>query len=235
VTPEKCRLSNGVGSQLVARVEHLRSVTIYPEKLDLLTHIGSIIIVGGTCVGKSTIVRAVRESRVETEGLTCVPRRYVTRAPRLNDDPFEAAQISAGLFQQGVRCGFFGLSWARHMEDGRIEHYGLERPPAGRLPVYLGGNGLYDHPGSVSPRDALSQSLVVGIHAPDEVRRRRLVERSPDLIKTRPAEVAMRLGLGFTNMLPHIHVLIDNHGPYEGSAVADAVVLVEEVARLRGE
>jgi len=149
------------------------------------------------------------------------------------DNTVENAFVTPEEFQAKVDGGEIGLHWVRKMEGDREERYGFHRTTGDALPVYSGNNALYNNPESVRPDGILKNALMLGVYAPDEVRRERLVSRSPDLLKDRPEEVAYRLGDSSENMLPHIHVLVDNHGQHEQVSRADVMRLIERIACVR--
>jgi ribose 1,5-bisphosphokinase PhnN len=224
----------GRGADLATMVDRLASITAYSDKLMQITQLKGVVIVGGTCAGKSTLVSVLRDSVMRSQGLIDVPVRYVTRQARAGDDPAETRHATAAEFQAFRSEGRFGLSWDRKMGDNRVERYGLAIPKEGALPVYLGGNGLYDNPDSVSPRNALQHCILIGVDAPDKVRRERLFIRSPDLVANCPDEVAMRLRLGTENMMPHIHIVIKNYGKCESIALMDFERVVSSIVELIG-
>lgn len=175
------------------------------------------------------VVDAIRQSYLALQGLIEVPKRYITRPQRAKDNIVENAFVTPEEFQAKAEGGEIGLYWIRKMEGDREERYGFHRTVGDAIPVYSGNNALYNNPESVRPEDMLKNALMLGVYAPDEVRKERLVSRSPDLLKDRPEEVAYRLGDSSENMLPHIHVLLDNHGQHEQVSRADVMRLIERI------
>lgn len=206
------------------------------EGLDLATRrVDCVVVIGSTCVGKTTLVDAVRRSAVAQQGRVVVPTRFVTRPSRVNDDMTENVHLTREQFEQRAATGGIGLRWVRRMEDGRRVDYGFERPPARALPVYSGNNALCANPGGVRPPDALAHALLVGVYAPDAERERRLRARSPDLWSGRPAEARYRLAEPADAIRAHAHVVIENHGDLAAEAPAELVRLVTSLAdRLAG-
>jgi len=192
--------------------------------------VDGVVVVGSTCAGKTTLANAVRDSQLVRDGRVSVPARYITRPRRANDSIEENVHVSVADFESRVRNGEIALRWSRPMESGRKEHYGFEAVPAQSLPVYSANNAVYANPTSIWPAGTLDRALLVGVHAPDEVRAQRLRERSPDLFDNCRAEVAYRLGDQSKNVLPHVAVVIDNHGELEEAAIAEIVQLVERIA-----
>lgn len=216
---------------LVTGLESVRIQNL--DKFDALEQIDGVVIVGSTCAGKSVVVDAIRQSYLALQGIIDVPKRYITRPQRAKDNIVENAFVTPEEFQEKVDSGEIGLHWLRKMEGDRQENYGFHRTAGDALPVFSGNNALYDNPESVRPEGILKNALMLGVYAPDEVRRDRLVSRSPDLLKDKPDEVAYRLGDSSENMLPHIHVLVDNHGQHEQVSRADVVRLIERIACVR--
>lgn len=118
------------------------------------------------------------------------------------------------------------------MEGGREERYGFRKVLGERLPVYSGNNALYDNANSVRPEGATSNSLFLGVYAPDEIRKQRLLARSPDLLKDNPAEVEYRLGDSSDNILSHIHLVVDNYGDLMEIATVEVVQLIEFIHKM---
>lgn len=199
------------------------------DKFGTLEQVNGVVIVGSTCAGKSVIVDAVRQSYLALQGIIEVPKRYITRPQRANDNTTENAFVTPEEFQAKVESGEIGLHWIRKMEGGRQERYGFHQTSPDALPVYSGNNALYDNSDSVRPEGVLKNALMLGVYAPDDVRRDRLVSRSPDLLKERPDEVAYRLGDSSENILPNIHLLLNNHGQHEQVSKTEVIRLIERI------
>ena len=178
------------------------------------------MIVGSTCSGKSTIVDVVRNKAKEI----VVPKRIITRPKRLNDNLIENTFRSKDEFQKMIHSGDIGLHWTRKMEGSREEQYGFESVSAEKFVVYSGNNALYDNKESVRPKETLDNHLYVGVFAPDEVRKNRLLSRSPDM---QPEELDYRLNDKSENILPHCHIIVNNFGPTENCSGADLIKLIE--------
>lgn len=181
--------------------------------------IDAIVIVGSTCVGKTTLANAIR--RAELAGVD-VPRRFVTRAPRLDDVAAEAGYVTSAELDAAIAAGRVTLYWSRTLEAGHVERYGFATHAAGALPVYSANN-------AICAAADLAHALVVGVFAPDELRERRLRARSPALCAERPDEVSARLAERADAIRPHAHVVIENHGALETAATEDIVALVRVV------
>ncbi len=201
--------------------------------LDRLGCVECIVILGATCAGKTTISNAVRDSALAREGRVEVPRRYVTRPPRLNDCVAESVHVTCEVFERLARERRIGLRWSRTLGAGPEERYGF--PPVGTqaLPVYSGNNAVIANASNMEPSRALRNALFVAIYAPDPVRERRLRERSPDLWERRPDEVAARLAERSADALSLAHVVVHNHGGFEAAARSEALRLVRAVVTAR--
>jgi len=198
------------------------------DRLAALGRIDAVVIVGPTCVGKTTLVDAVRDSALCASGVVDVPTRYITRAPRGGDSLVENVHVTADDFAARVAAGEIELRWIRRMEGGRTVRYGFARPRAGALAVFSANNAILAADAELAPPDGLAHTLRIGVHAPAEVRAERLRQRSPDLW-AHPEEVAHRLAEPATG--DDVHVLIDNHGPLEPIARTEIVMLLRALVR----
>lgn len=222
--------SSVVTDRLLRQISALQTVRVQNEKsLRELTHVSSVVVVGSTCSGKTTIVDAIRKSHLSLQELVVVPLRYITRPKRGKDNTVENAHVTEGEFQKKVDAAEIILHWIRQMEEGREERYGFHAVPVGKFPIYSGNNALYNNFGSVQPTELLKHAVFVGVYAPDEIRKHRLISRSPDLLKDCPEEVEYRLGDSAENMLPHVHLVIENHGAFESLVEKEAVQLIKEI------
>lgn len=202
-----------------------------PDRLRRLGHVDSVVIVGPSCAGKTTLVDAVRASDLVARGLVDVPTRYLTRPPRAGDSTIENTHVSEVMFARHVSEGVIALDWVRVMERGRAVRYGFRAPRPGTLPVYSANNGIYAATtAELRPAGALAHALFVGVYAPREVRAARLRRRSPDLASAFPDEAAHRLADDEASMLPHVHLVIDDHGDLEAIAPIEIVRLARGVA-----
>lgn len=220
-------LVNFIGTLKTVRVQ-------YEENLCKLKFIESVVIVGSTCAGKTTIADAIRKSSASQMGRIEVPLRYITRPKRQNDNTNENIHVSPEELSQKILDGDIGLHWVRNMEGNREERYGFKKVEDNKMPVYSANNAIYNNAKSISPEGILSGALFLGVYAPDEIRRERLLIRSPDLLRSNPEEVAYRLADSSDNIFNHIHVAIHNYGVSENSSVQEAVQLVEHIVKTRG-
>lgn len=221
-------------SSLKQSVARLDSVYIPNEaRLGELQDIDSVAIVGSTCAGKTTLIDAIRKSRLCVEGVIQVPMRYITRPARQQDNTTENTYVTTEEFENSVGSGEIGLHWVRKMEGDRQERYGFHTVSPDKFPVYSANNALFNNPDSVHPNGVLDHTLLLGIYAPDEIRRARLELRSPDLFRDRPDEVMYRLGDSSENILPHVHVAVDNYGDLENKSSDEVIRLIEHIVQTR--
>jgi len=198
------------------------------DRLVDLDRIDAVVVVGATCVGKTTLVDEIRASELCARGAVDVPLRYVTRMPRGGDNLVENVHVTAEEFAARVAAGEIDLHWIRRMEGGREVRYGFARPRPGALPVLSANNAILAPGAGLLPARRLDHALWVGVAAPPELRAQRLRRRSPDLW-ARPDEVAHRLAEPAIDA--HVHLVIDNHGELEPVAKAEIVTLVRALVR----
>ena len=189
--------------------------------------IEAVVIVGPTCVGKTTLVDVVRDSALCASGVVDVPTRFITRMPRGGDNLVENVHVTVEDFAARVGAGEIDVHWLRRMEGGRTIRYGFARPRSGALAVFSANNAILAQDAELSPAGALDHALVIGVQAPPEVRARRLQQRSPDLLAHRE-EAAHRLAELESS---EVHVVIDNFGELEAVARAEIVTLLRSLVR----
>lgn len=177
--------------------------------------IDSIVLVGSTCTGKTTLANAIRAAAIP--GLD-VPRRYVTRAPRAGDTTDEATHVTNAELDAMIEAGTVGLHWSRTFESGHVERYGFAKPRPDTVPFYSANNAICTTP--------LPNALVIGVYAPDAIREQRLLARSPELVRDRPEEARARLAESTEAVVPLSHIVVDNCGKLAALAPAELAALV---------
>lgn len=166
--------------------------------------IDSLIIVGSTCSGKTSLVRSLRE--IYKEDLI-IPLRYITRPQRKNDDLVENQPVPTEVFQGLIADNKIDVWWKRPMEGDRIELYGFETVtnPENKLRIYSANNAiLRDKEAHIKNVGAYK---VLAIKADHKARVKRLYKRSPDL---KPEEVEYRLGDDGSDVINMADYVIDN-------------------------
>lgn len=196
------------------------STIIAMDRSKLLKGVRSVALIGSSGAGKTTLVRAVRA--LEHPHIA-IPKRLITRPQRQGDDLEENRHVSLETFQNMVDCDLLSPHWKRTMENGRTERYGFEKTNPHQLPVFSANNDYVRD----LPRSYLDQCLVVGIFAPDSVRKQRLQRRSPDLTSS---EREYRLGDSSYCMIPYCDLLIENFESKELQAVRDCAQLMLSIA-----
>lgn len=221
------------GLDLIHLVEqsNLGSLRLRSSNLAKLGDIRAIVFVGSSCVGKSTIVDAVRDA-VGKSGISekfFVPQRLITRPPRLGDNLRENAYTSPEELEQMFMYGEVGVNWIRHMEGTRTEQYAFPRVRDGLIPVYSANNDILRNRRNLTLNELLHHALIIGVYAPESIRAARLLERSPDM---KPDEAAYRLGDRSGNIIPESHLLVKNFRSYEDMSQEDIVQLLRLISSL---
>ena len=95
-------------------------------------------------------------------------------------------------------------------DDGRIEQYGFAAVPETSIPIYSANLAFLSGDAQLSgvAPDFLEHALVVYIDARPHIRSARLAERSPDIIKGKPDEAAMRLAGDKEGIFKQAHVYL---------------------------
>lgn len=224
------------GQKLIDLIQqaNLNTLRLRRSNLATLEDIESVIFVGSSFVGKTTLVDVIREAVKEdpdTFGQLCIPKRIITRPQRQNDNLVENEFRTLDEFREMVVKGEIGMHWIRRMEGTRTEQYGFLPVEPGTIPIYSANNAVINNRESVEPNSLLEKSLIVAIYAPEDIRRKRLFERSPDLVNDKPEEVAYRLEDRATNMYPDAHIVVKNFGRYELQTKDDIVALMKLISQ----
>jgi ribose 1,5-bisphosphokinase PhnN len=210
--------------QVLRVARSLRAMQPLPEVID------SIVLVGSTCSGKTTLANAIRGA--EIPGID-VPQRFVTRRPRPDDVAAEAAYISSDELDAAIVAGNVGIHWSRTLLPEHIERYAFAIPRRASLAFYSANNAIC-RPGNVRPADALARALVIGAHAPEALRERRLAQRSPVLVRDDPDEARARLAEHADVVLSIAHVVAFNDAALE-PVLGELVALVGAAASRTAE
>lgn len=102
----------------------------------------SVIVVGASATGKTTLIDGLR--REDLADRLAIPRRYVTRPARSDDEATENVSVGVDAFEALINAGSIAVHWSRRFERDRLERYGFQAiPPTDRrLLVYSGNNAL---------------------------------------------------------------------------------------------
>ena len=192
-----------------------------PQRLAALQTVACVVVVGASGTGKSTLVRAVKDSPLAApQGPVELVPRFVTRPAREGDAEGENVFLSADAFDALISTDAMAVHWARELAPGRCERYGFARAAEGKLPLYSANNAW--------PRGALPNALLVGVYAPEALRRQRLERRSAQQWRRAPEELAHRMADPAADVQSWVHLVVHNHGPHEATA---GQTLIEVVAR----
>lgn len=144
-----------------------------------MSEVSSLVIVGASGAGKTTVVNGLRES--DLSGALEMPKRYITRPKRLNDDLVENVPINASDFDDMVANGSIDVHWQRDLGAKSKVSYGFEPVDTrGGLPVYS-ANNAFTRSNNESVQKVLDSALVVVVESDTIVRANRLATRSNDL------------------------------------------------------
>lgn len=223
-----------VGHKLAQDItkKKLNSIKLHSEKLADLQKINSVIFVGSSLTGKTTLVDAIRQAVIENPKLALyisIPKRVVTRPKRENDNLDENDFASYAEFDRMIQNGKIEVHWVRKMEGARTEQYGFLSAKHKTIPVYSANNAVINNRESVQPSYLLNNALIIAVYAPEKIRRERLLKRSSDLINEKPEEVAYRLSDKAANMLSYAHVVVKNFGKNMNRTKKDMVELIRLV------
>lgn len=213
----------------------LDSVRPRVQNLLQLEDIKAAFIVGSSFTGKSTLVDQIRMAVSENPqayASISIPKRVITRPQRQNDNLVENSFATPEEFLKMIDNGEIDMHWVRKMEGDRTERYGFFRAPEGTLPIYSANNAIANNSESIFPQELLGKSLVIAIYAPEDIRRERLIQRSPDLVNQKPEEVAYRLSDRAANMYPNAHIIIKNFGRFQESSKSDIVSLIRLITEV---
>jgi len=214
---------------------NLSTLRLCREKLVGLSGVESVIFVGSSFVGKTTLVDVIRRA-INRDPNTFkqfhIPKRIITRPQRQNDNLVENEFHTLDEFRKMVVREEIGMHWVRKMEGTRTESYGFLPVEPGVIPIYSANNAVINNRGSVTPNGVLEKALIVAIYAPEDIRRNRLFERSPDLVHEKPEEVAYRLADEAINMYPDAHIVVKNFGRYEQQAKDNIVALMKLISQV---
>ncbi len=214
-----------------------KSLRLRPECLANLKDVSKIIFIGSSATGKSHIQRAVI-SASNSDGLLSgkiiVPRRIVTR-PLRPDDGKEIIHRSSEELKLMASNGMLGLYGIKTMEDGRTELFGLEKPEAGKLPIFFANNVIVKKPQNIQPKSLFEQAFIIGMYTPDDQREIRLRQRSPELFQGNASEAKFRLSEEESSriVIPISHVIVKNFGNFESMVERDVIKLLQLVVLSR--
>jgi ribose 1,5-bisphosphokinase PhnN len=167
-----------------------------------------VVICGPSAAGKTSIVNLVRKSTLRNNGAIVMPRRFVTRPMRENDDLNENVHLDPPAFIAREKSGEMAFTWTRRFSAQRTERYGFEGARDGLVIIYSANNALLEQRQSSQVERVLADALIVGVHASPDVRFMRFKSRNPALLND-AEEVRHRFGRD-TPLAKWSHVVIDS-------------------------
>jgi ribose 1,5-bisphosphokinase PhnN len=224
------------GHALIANEQILHSRTLEPnfEKLINLQSVRRVIVVGSSGVGKSTLERYVRHLKAYGSGALHVPTRHATRPPRSDDASTNLQHLTEQEFRKLCSQHKFGLYGSKYGVNKSLNYFGFEKPSRGTFPVYFANNGVVKNPELVRPATFTEDSLIIAIHAPERLRKKRLKRRSPHYFTpAQKTELAFRLSYEerssrFANAA---HVIVHNYGRNSRYSAIELYRLLEVIAK----
>lgn len=204
--------------------QNLTSIEI-TDNLKKISNIKGVIIVGSTCAGKTFLVNELKKNITNI----VFPLRYITRPIRQNDDFQENKHLNNQEFSNFIHNGTIKFFWERKMDNNRIEFYGFHNNEMdNKLPIYSANNAILNSPVLKNNNDY----LIIGVYAPENIRKARLFSRSPDLSTE---EKKYRILDPYKDTLKNAHIIINNYDNNEKFAKEDIVALVNNILKVKQE
>lgn len=190
-----------------------------------------LIVIGSSCTGKTTVVDLFRKLSEKHIDKIVVPKRYITRPQRENDNLTENEFITKVELLELQDKGEIEFIWERPMEGDRVELYGFEKVNTKpKIKIFSGNNALAYHQDKITPKNIIDDTTIyLGVFAPEKIRTERFIQRSPDLVASSPEEVAYRLGDKAENILPYSQLVIHNYGENELLVEGDLDLLMDKL------
>lgn len=205
-------------------------VWIDKENLKEIKEVRSILVVGPSSSGKTTMVNMMR-AIIEHDAMRMfeIPKRLTTRPLRENEDLIENDIVTKEEFAKRIDGG---LAWDRDMGDGRVERYGFPKVAHDKIAIYSANSAILEPTARIiAHSDFFAHTLIVFVNASVEVLERRMQERSPDLFRDHPREVHMRLHEVFVS--PKTHVVVDHSDDSFETLERSAKLILGAVQELR--
>lgn len=186
----------------------LMSLRLRKENLEKLGEINSLIIIGSSWSGKTTVRNILADIASEYFDF---PKRVITREQRPNDN-LEENEFAIDLDDLKSKVDG-GLIWQRDLGE-KIEYYGFKMPRDNHLPVYSGNNALIRERNSLTQdpeRDSVGNSLIILVYAPDDERVIRNQKREGEYLDDKPKQKEIRASDRAISMYPEAHILVKNY------------------------
>jgi ribose 1,5-bisphosphokinase PhnN len=221
-------------NELVNLIDQLTTAYIQNKRMIRdLEYVDSVAVVGSSCTGKTRLVDAVRNNKDCIDANIKVPLRFISR-PKRNSDrrTTENCHLARQDFLSKVENGEMQFSWTRNMEGDRTELYGFERVEKANIIVYSSNNAIFNNAESLQPKDKLSNTLILGVYAPEDVIKIRMKEKLQDIAKLNPSEITYRLSDKTINIFPYVHIVTHNYHKHEQYAESEFVQFIIKLERI---
>ncbi len=184
----------------------LKSFRIRKENLEKLKQIDSIIIVGSSWSGKTTIRNTLTEVSDEKFSF---PKRVITREQRPNDN-LDENEFATDLNDLKSKVDG-GLIWKRDLGE-KVEYYGFKKSDSDSFPIYSANNALIRGREQLvqEPDNLVSNSLILLVYAPDDERGERNTKREGDYLESKPLQKEIRASDRAISLYPEAHILVKN-------------------------
>ncbi len=178
----------------------------------------SIIVVGSSGNGKTTLVNGLRHHEADF----AFPKRYITRPQRKSDDLVENKHVTHDDFKQFLQDGHLEVAWQRPLGKDRYERYGFEvvAPDQRKIVVYSANNALLRDKTAILPDSFFDDCFIVLMKADDDIRRQRMLQRSPDIVGE---ELDVRVRDNGLDLVSKADLVIDS-GEFKPDEVVDLVL-----------
>jgi guanylate kinase len=185
----------------------LSTFRIRKSAIEKIKVIDSIIIIGSSWCGKTTIRNIFDRNKSDTFSL---PKRVVTREQRPNDN-LEENEFTSDLFSLKKRVKE-GYIWKRDLGE-KIEYYGFEEPKENTVPIYSANNALIREKDSLigEPKEqSIQNALILLVYAPDRERLERNRKRESVYLDDKPEQKKIRSLDSAMSMYTSCHLLVKN-------------------------
>lgn len=188
------------------------------KKRHLKSGFNSIVIVGPSCSGKTTIVNSLRNSTLTSSKKFRIPRRITTRPIRENDCKIENQHVNAERFRKLWEAKQIEFFWTRKFGENDPIFYGFEKQELVGIPIYSANNALLLNSTSTTPKNILRKGMFISINAPKKIRVERFKKRSLDILNQKREESKLRLNDNSHNESKLIHITINNDSKHLNNA-----------------
>jgi guanylate kinase len=210
---------------------NLQSCRLRKENLEQLKQIDSIIIIGSSWTGKTTVRNMFSEIRNDDISF---PKRVVTREQRPGDN-LDENEFAEDLDDLKSKVNG-GIIWKRDLGESS-EYYGFKKAEEDSLPIYSGNNVLVRSRRELiqGSSDVIDNSLILLTYAPDDERGARNIKREGDYLEAKPLEKEIRASDRAVSMYPEAHIVVKNFDGQDAEAQRkDLEKILEAIKELKG-